>query len=136
MGKLRKAREAFVEAAKDRQVWGRMGLCALSGVLVALCFPPFDFGSLVWLALIPMLVVLWRLEGPRSHWRGAFYGGVAGIVTCSIQFWWFGVVAPAAGVLIPAYLSTYWIAFGMFTAQQDTGVKIQTPTGKSFEILS
>ena len=116
MGKLRRVGQGLLDAVKDRRFWMRAGLCALSGVLAALCFPPFDFGSLVWLAFIPMLCVLWKLEGPRVGWKGVFYGGIAGLVSCGIQFWWFGVVAPIAAVLIPAYLSIYWAAFGAFAA--------------------
>lgn len=117
MGKrLQALLHALGRAARDRRVWVRIALCASSGVMLALCFPPFDIGSLVWLALIPMLCVLWKLEGPRIGWKGAFYGGVAGLVSCGIQFWWFGIVAPIAAILIPAYLSVYWIAFGVFAA--------------------
>lgn len=115
MGKFLRAIQRLNDAGKDRRVWARIGICAFSGLLVALCFPPFDFGSLVWLAFIPMLCVLWKLEGPKLLWKGAFYGGVAGLVSCLIQFWWFGIVAPIAAILIPLYLSVYWVAFGAFT---------------------
>ena len=116
MGKLRRASEAFLEAIKDRRFWTRLAICASSGVLVALCFPPFDFGSMVWLAFIPMLYVLWKLDGPKSGWKGLLYAYVAGLVSCAIQFWWFGVVAPIAALLIPAYLAVYWGLFGAFAA--------------------
>ena len=116
MGKMRTLMKAAGQALRTRGVWTRMGLCALSGILVALCFPPFDLGNLVWLAFIPMLCVLWTLKGPKRFWKGAYYGGVAGLVSCGIQFWWFGIVAPIAALLIPAYLAVYWVFFGAFSA--------------------
>lgn len=116
MGKLHKLHEVVGHAMRSRALWARMALSALSGLLVALCFPPFDLGNFVWLAFIPMFCVLWKLDGPRCSWRGAFYGGVAGLVSCGIQFWWFGIVAPIAALLIPAYLSVYWVLFGAFSA--------------------
>ncbi len=106
----------LAHSLRQRRTWMRLGLCTTSGVAIALCFPPFDIGSLVWLALMPWLWVCWNLDGPRAAWRGALYGGVGGLVTFGIQFWWFGTVAPIAALLIPAYLSIYAMLFGAFTA--------------------
>lgn len=127
MGKFR---QALCLALRDRRFWGRLALCAASGVMVALCFPPFDLGSLVWLALIPMLVVLWQLEGPRRKRRAALYASAAGLISCGIQFWWFGIVAPIAAVLIPAYLALYWTTYGLFAASLGNPWRGTAPRGR------
>lgn len=116
MGRLRNTMSRGRELLRSRRFWLRLALCANSGVAVALCFPPFDLGSLVWLAFVPLLCVLWRLDGERRWRRAALYGGFAGLISCTIQFWWFGIVAPVAALLIPAYLALYWAAFACFAA--------------------
>lgn len=106
----------MLQPMKRLHIPARLLGVTVSGALVALLFPPWNLGGLVWLALIPMLIVLWTLPGSRSIWRGALYGGGAGLVSNLIQFHWFGVVAPVAGGLVPAYLALYWSAFGAFAA--------------------
>ena len=40
----------------------------LGGAFMALAFPPYDLGNLVWVGLIPLLCVLWN--GQRGFRRG------------------------------------------------------------------
>lgn len=87
---------------------------AASGTMVAFLFPPFNIAMLAWLGLMPLLAVLWSVKGPRKGWQGFAIGGFAGLVSCGLQFHWFGVVSWLAAVIIPFYLALYWAVFGAF----------------------
>ena len=87
---------------------------ALSGFLLVLCYPGWDQGWLVWLALTPLIAAVWLSPRPSRHpWlRHALLGYVAGIVFFSITFRWLG--SPLADLFknswligIPPLLSTY-----------------------------
>ena len=41
-----------------RKYWG-FGLALLSGVMLAMCFPGYNVGGLVWLWSVPLMVALW-----------------------------------------------------------------------------
>lgn len=76
-----------------------------SGAMLVLCFPPFDHGWLVWIALTPLLCATWlrarkddvSASGWRSHlrvaWRAAAPGYIAGLVFFSGTFYWLGTLA-------------------------------------------
>ena len=51
-----------------------MILCALSGALLALCFPAPGLWPLAWVALVPWLVAL-RLAGGGGALLGSWLGG-------------------------------------------------------------
>lgn len=100
------------QAMGRRVIAIRLLAAAASGTMVAFLFPPYDMAILAWLALMPLLAVLWSLKGPRKGWQGFAIGGLAGLVSCGLQFHWFGVVSWLAAVIIPLYLALYWAAFG------------------------
>jgi apolipoprotein N-acyltransferase len=66
--------------------------------MLALCYPGWDQGWLVWLALTPLIAAVWLSPRPtRRAWlRDALLGYVAGYVFFSITFFWLG---PPLGVL-------------------------------------
>lgn len=100
------------QAMGRRVIAIRLLAAAASGTMVAFLFPPYDMAILAWLALMPLLAVLWTLKGPRKGWQGFAIGGLAGLVSCGLQFHWFGVVSWLAALIIPLYLALYWAAFG------------------------
>ena len=53
---------------------------------MALAFPPYDWGNLVWVGLLPLLCVLWN--GRAGFWRGAGYGWLYGMGWYCVSFWW------------------------------------------------
>jgi len=105
---------------------------ATSGLLLALCYPPFDLGGLVWIWVAPLLAALWFSEprpgkkGARPRWRHGFrLGFVAGFVFVSINASWVVEMWRVAGtiwagigglVAMAAYLALYFAAFGAFAA--------------------
>ena len=42
-----------------------MLLAVFAGVLLALCFPPFNLSGLVWVGMLPLFVALWGDEGKK-----------------------------------------------------------------------
>ncbi|MCQ2364843.1 MAG: apolipoprotein N-acyltransferase [Akkermansia sp.] len=68
---------AFLSAHPALRRWGLRLICLVSGALTSLAFPPVDCGNLVWLALLPLLSLLWL--GPRGFKRGFGYGWLWGM---------------------------------------------------------
>jgi len=101
----------------QRSTWVKLAAVVASGVLVAALFPPFDFATLAWVALLPLLVVLWSVKGKRPGFHGFLWGWLAGTVSCAIQFWWLGIVSLLGVVVLPLYLGLFWGAFGAFAAK-------------------
>ncbi len=99
-----------------RSTWIKLAAAIASGLLVAGLFPPFDLDALVWVALVPLLIVLWSLDGKRAAWKGFGIGWLAGTVTFAAQFHWLAIVSPLGVVLLPAYLGLFWGAYGAFAA--------------------
>jgi apolipoprotein N-acyltransferase len=104
----------------------------LAGVLLALCFPPFDLGGLVWIWVAPLLAALWFSEpragkkGARPRWchgfRLGYVGGFAFVAVSAswvIEMWRVvGTIWAGIGGLIAmsAYLALYFAAFGAFAS--------------------
>jgi apolipoprotein N-acyltransferase len=107
-----------------RSAWMKPLAAAASGLLVAGLFPPFRMTAAVWVALVPLLLALWSLDGKRAAWKGFGLGWLAGILSCLVQFRWLAVVSPLGMVVLPLYLGLYWGAFGAFAAS------IGNPWGK------
>ena len=55
----------------------RILVSLLGGAFMALAFPPYDWGNLVWVGLLPLLCVLWN--GRTGFWRGFGYGWLYGM---------------------------------------------------------
>ena len=68
--------------------WIRCLLSISGGLVMALAFPPYDYGDLVWLGLLPLLSALW-CGGRRISRKGALaLGWIFGISWYSVSFWW------------------------------------------------
>ena len=114
-----------------RRFWPEAA-AVLAGVLLALCFPPFDLGGLVWIWVAPLLAALWFSEprpgkkGPRPRWRHGFrLGYVAGFAFVAVNASWVVKMWPVAGTIwagiggliaMSAYLALYFAVFGAFAA--------------------
>ncbi len=53
-----------------------IALSLLSGILLVLGFPPFDFYPSAWIALIPLLMSLWEKKVKTSFFLGTLTGFV------------------------------------------------------------
>ncbi len=88
-----------------RRFWPEAA-AVLAGVLLALCFPPFDLGGLVWIWVAPLLAALWFSEprpgkkGARPRWRHGFrLGYVAGFAFVAVNASWVVEMWPVAGTI-------------------------------------
>ncbi len=115
-------------------------LAALTtGLLLWACYPPVNFGALVWLALLPLLSVLWpRWESPEhgdrpqsgaaappprpAWWRptrapGAFlHGYLAGATFFLLNLNWLRHVTAPGMVMLALYLALYPALWALFAA--------------------
>ncbi len=105
---------------------------ASAGVLLALAYPPFDLGGVVWVWASPLLAALW-FSGPdpapcrfRSRgWRGLWLGFLSGFAFFLVNVSWVTEIGKVAGtvwagigglVAMSAYLALYFAVFGAFAA--------------------
>lgn len=94
-----------------------LALAGASGGLLALCFPPFNFGGMVWVGLVPLMVVLWTGGGEkRRWWRGFGLGWVAGLVFWAINLKWIAEVSVVGVWAMGGYLAVYFGLWGGFAA--------------------
>ena len=93
---------------------------ALSGYFLALSFPGWNQGWLIWLALTPLIAAIWLSPAQRRPWlRNALLGYVAGFVFFTVTFSWLG--SPLAAlfqnpwlVTLPPLLALYLALFLAF----------------------
>lgn len=83
-----------------------LSLCLASGALTSLAFPPVDCGNLVWLALLPLLSLLWL--GKRGFKRGFGYGWLWGMGMFGATYSWVTEVGHVFFIPLPVF---YGIAF-------------------------
>ncbi|OYV05111.1 MAG: hypothetical protein CFE26_13315 [Verrucomicrobiales bacterium VVV1] len=88
----------------------------MSGVLAAMVFEPFRMTGLSFIALIPLLFVLWRTKAKRACWKGFGLGWLAGFVFFAINLKWLTTVTWQGALILPVYLGLYWAAFSAFAA--------------------
>lgn len=103
-------------AMGSRAGWMRVAGAGATGMMAAVLVPPFDWSGLVWVALVPLLVALWSVDGRRPGWQGFGLGLLAGAVSFAIQLSWLAVVSPLGAVLMPLYLGGFWGVFGAVAA--------------------
>ncbi len=101
----------------------------LSGVALALCFPPFEITELIWIWQAPLLAALW-FSSPRKakqpRWKyGLWLGYLCGLTFFIISQFWLTEVRHAAGSVwggigallgLCGYLALYPALFGAFAA--------------------
>ncbi len=77
------------------------------GVLLALAFPPYDLGNMVWVALLPLLSVLWR--GHITRKRAFGLGWLYGMGCYCVSFWWIHEVGYVFGIPQPLFLAVAFV---------------------------
>ncbi len=92
------------------------GAAALSGLLLAMCFAPFGFGSLVWVALTPLIAAVWFSEPPSRHatLRLFLLGYISGLGYFVGSLHWLWTVTIPGWLLLGAFLAIYpgiWTLF-------------------------
>jgi apolipoprotein N-acyltransferase len=107
-----------------RKYWG-FGLALLSGVMLAMCFPGYNVGGLVWLWSVPLMVALWcDGDSKRPKLRGFILSWVCGLVFWLMTVDWLLAMGdldtvPEAGarfawIGLSVYLALYFGVWGIF----------------------
>jgi hypothetical protein len=96
----------------------------LSGLLLALCFAPWNCGWLSWIALTPLICAVWFSAPARgTRWRRrALLGYAAGLVFFTTTFSWLGALATlfeepwlrGLPLLLALYLALYFALWAWF----------------------
>lgn len=101
----------------------RYAAAALSGILLALCFPNYNLAWLVWIAPLPLLLAVLH---ETSLKRAYLLGAISGAVFLLLSVYWIALVMknygnmswPAAIGVMASFLvadSSYWGLFGLAT---------------------
>ena len=105
------------QASLTARVWPWLA-AALSGGLLALCFPRWNQAWLCWFALTPLISALWFAPSPtglssRSNaWRKAALGYVAGAAFFLPAFSWLITVHVIGWLAISLYLALFFAFWG------------------------
>ena len=102
-----------------KAMWLRLAAVLGSGAGTALLFPPYDFGGLVWLVMLPLMVALWTLRGRRIGWKALGLGWLWGFAGFAMGFFWLTEVTSIGWFVVTAYLSLYpalWAVFAVCLA--------------------
>ena len=88
--------------------WLRDAAISLGGgVLMAMAFPPYDWGNIVWVGLLPLLTVLWRERISRK--RAFAMGWLYGMGWYCVSFWWIHEVGITFGIPMPIFLAIAFV---------------------------
>lgn len=95
-----------------RLTWWKLAVAVLSGLITAYCFPPADFGPLIWIALVPFFFVLTQVRPLGGLVLGfafgfAFMGSYGTFMLIYGLFTWFICVA---------FQSLFFALFGLAAA--------------------
>lgn len=87
-----------------------------SGIGMALLFPPYSVGKLVWLVLVPLLVALWSLGEKRRKRKAFFLGYLTGCCFFLPNLVWLRSVTDAGWVALSLYLAVFPALWSVFAA--------------------
>ena len=87
-----------------------------TGLMVAALVPPFSYGTLAWICMVPLLIALWSLKGKHRAKKGFLIGYLAGAISFGIQVSWLETVSWLGPIVLASYLALYFGAFGAFAA--------------------
>jgi apolipoprotein N-acyltransferase len=96
-----------------------------SGLLYAGCFAPFSYDWLCWIALIPLLAVVWFSGGQsKRRWlRDIFLGYIAGLSFFWTVFSWLRTVTVPGWILVGAYMALYFAFWSWFCGLLRPGLR-------------
>ncbi len=101
-------------------IWLGILISLLGGCLLSAAFIPLDLSNCVWIALIPLLIVLWTGNYSEVHrsWKiNGLYGWCYGTAFFGATLWWLNEVSTIAYIAGSLYSGIYmaiW-AIGMTT---------------------
>jgi apolipoprotein N-acyltransferase len=109
-------RPAFIgkAAAALREDRKLLAIIAAASVLWALCFPPFPFGPVIFVALVPLFLATARLKtGGRAFW----FNFLGGILHNTVMYWWiYNVIKVGPALIIGFGLLLLILYLSLFNA--------------------
>lgn len=121
------------------------GAAVLSGVLLALCFPHYDFANLIWIWSYPLLAALWFSKPAKSPWkRGFCLGYLSGLAFFVLNISWITEISKVAGtnwagiaalLALTLYFAVYFGAFGAFAATAGRWLIPDSPIEKKTDLF-
>ena len=97
------------EGRVDMAWWVRYLLSIGGGLTMALAFPPYDCGDLVWLGLLPLLSALWCGGEKRSRKTSFALGWVFGMSWYSVSFWWIHEVGNVFDIPMGVFMAVAFV---------------------------
>ena len=88
--------------------WWRMLACLAGGVVMALAYPPYDWGNIVWVGLLPLLAALWCGERP-SRKLAFLLGWLYGMGWYCVSFWWIHEVGYVFDIPMPLFMAIAFV---------------------------
>jgi apolipoprotein N-acyltransferase len=112
-----------------------------SGVLLTLCFAPWNQGWLCWIALTPLAAAVFAGGGA---WRRLALGYLSGLVFFTTTFWWLGSLAQlyenswlrGIPILLSLYLALFPAFWAWFIGTMLAGRSSQKPFESSLRNLA
>jgi apolipoprotein N-acyltransferase len=97
----------------------------VSGLLYAGCFPPFNYDSLCWVALMPLLAAIWfsGADSKRRWLRDLFLGYLAGLAFFWVVFSWLQTVTVPGWILVGLYMAVYVALWSWFCGMLRPGLR-------------
>lgn len=85
----------------------------VSGLMLALCFPAWDIGVLVWFWMLPLLPVIWKAKKKRHAF---LYSYLTGLVFWSLNLKWLDTVSGLGVLVMALFLSLYFGLWGVIAS--------------------
>lgn len=114
---------------------GKILLMLGTGALMAMAYPPYDFGDWVWVGLLPLLTLLWL--GREGFWRGFGYGWFFGMGWYCTTFSWIPEVGHVFNIPSPIFwavaflplMTVYSCLVGLWSAIANTLLRPRLEAG-------
>ncbi|MEI6713763.1 MAG: apolipoprotein N-acyltransferase [Verrucomicrobiota bacterium] len=115
---------------------------ALSGLLLAFCFAPWNQPSLLWFVFLPLLWSLWNRPTGSPKWTAPLFGYLFGLVFFTTSLHWISALAPLfednSLIGLPLLLSSYLAVYPALWAWllQNPPQKANSSVGTSFKNIA
>ncbi|MBK1827483.1 apolipoprotein N-acyltransferase [Haloferula rosea] len=107
----------------------RIGAAVVTGGIIGLLFPPFNWAGWVWVCLLPLFIAIWSAKGRRG-WKGFGMGWLAGFVASLVSLHWLTEVTSVGWVALAAYLGIFPGVWGLLIGKWVNPWKPKEEEGK------
>jgi apolipoprotein N-acyltransferase len=91
-------------------------LAFAGGIILSLAFPQVDWGVMAWIALMPLMIAVWTIKGPKRKRNGFLLGYLFGFTFFAINLFWLSSVSWLGVVVLAGYLALYPALWAMCSA--------------------